>query len=255
MLPLLLATNIFLCVLIFLLSQRLRKIKLKNQAPSPIPSVSLEKVDPIFAMNDFGTTTATEVAFVGRAETPIIGAVSDSEGWILSVLAKKSKNIFEFGTCTGRTTYLLARNSPNDAVVTTLTLSSSDTRDYYAEKKDDKADTENAIQESGFTKFFYSGTDAARKIKQLYGDSKKFDEAPFVEKCDLIFVDGSHAYSYVVNDSQKALQMVKSGGLILWHDYIGPYSVKGVYQALNELSKNLSLLRIEGTRLVVYRKK
>ena len=35
---------------------------------------------------------------------------------------------------------------------------------------------------------------------------------------DFIFVDGAHSYDYVKNDSQKAWQMLRSGGIVAWHD-------------------------------------
>ena len=42
---------------------------------------------------------------------------SDYEGWILAVLSKNSNKIFEFGTCSGKTTYLMALNSPENAKI------------------------------------------------------------------------------------------------------------------------------------------
>jgi hypothetical protein len=35
----------------------------------------------------------------------------------------------------------------------------------------------------------------------------------------LVFVDGSHAYDYACEDSETAFRLVKSGGLVIWHDY------------------------------------
>ncbi|MEO8562051.1 MAG: hypothetical protein ABI601_08260 [bacterium] len=67
-------------------------------------------------------------------------------------------------------------------------------------------------------------------------------------------LDGSHAYSYVVSDSERAIELVAPGGLVLWHDYAGPRHAPGVYRALNELSARLPLVRLEGTTLVAYRR-
>jgi hypothetical protein len=90
----------------------------------------------------------------------------------------------------------------------------------------------------------------------LFGDSKAFDESRYQGECDLVFVDGSHAFSYVMNDSRKALRMVRSGGLVLWHDYrdVRAGETRGVFEALNELSRELPLVRIRGTSLVAYRR-
>jgi predicted O-methyltransferase YrrM len=161
--------------------------------------------------------------------------------------------MFEFGTCTGRTTYLWARNSPAGARVYTLTLAPDATALYRRAPTDDRRDEEEAIKESVNERFLYSGTDVESKVVQLYGDSKAFDETPFAGRCDLVFVDGAHAYSYVASDSAKALRMVKPGGIILWHDYRSPHQARGVFQALNELAERLPLVHLEGTSLVAYR--
>ncbi|OGX24076.1 MAG: hypothetical protein A2787_01525 [Omnitrophica WOR_2 bacterium RIFCSPHIGHO2_01_FULL_48_9] len=220
-----------------------------------IPMCSLQELDPIFYPGEFGLTPATEVHFISKGNMVILGTVKDLEAWVLSVLAKKAKRIFEFGTCTGRTTYLLARNSPADASVTTMTLPPADKDKYAAEQGDDAVAMRHALAESVHTKFFYSGTMVEPKIKQLFMDSKHFDETLYVDSCDLIFVDGSHAYSYVKSDTLKALRMLKPGGVLLWHDYhLAPGVTEGVYRALNELFKQYSLKHVSGTSFVTYRK-
>jgi predicted O-methyltransferase YrrM len=161
--------------------------------------------------------------------------------------------MFEFGTASGRTSYLWARNSPSDARVVTLTLSPTETAAYRREEGDAESDTRNALDESRFSTFYYTGTPVASKITQLYGDSKAFDERPWEARCDLVFVDGSHARSYVESDSRKALRLARPGGLVLWHDYRGPV-LPGVYHTLNALARELPLVHIAGTSLVAYRK-
>ncbi len=158
------------------------------------------------------------------------------------------------GTCTGKTTYLLAVNAPPDAAVHTLTLAPTGTAAYARATGDDAHDTRAAIRESRFAAFYYTGTPAAAKIRQHLGDSKAFDHRPFLGACDLVFVDGSHAYSYAVSDSAKAIEMVRPGGVVLWHDYRGAYRPRGVYRALNEMSRRVPLMHIAGTSLVAYRR-
>jgi hypothetical protein len=221
----------------------------------PIKSISLQEVDPIFHIDEFGPTRDTQVEFIGRGHLVVPGGTSDAEAWVLSVLAKKARNIFEFGTCTGKTSYLMALNSSPDTRVVTLTLPPDQVNNYTVDPVDSKRATQNALNESSFTRFLYTGTPAEKKITQLYGDSKHFDESSYEKKVDLIFVDGSHALSYVFSDSEKAFRMVSEGGLILWHDYRGPYTNKDVYKALNKLSKEKPLFHIEGTSFIVFRNK
>lgn len=219
----------------------------------PVKRCSLQELDPVFRPGPFGPTLETEVLFLMSGPDGVPGGTTDLEAWILAVLSKRARTLFEFGTCTGKTTYLWARNSPPEARITTLTLPPLTQADYTHASGDDAGAARIALDESHFTQFLYSGTEAEGKITQLYGDSKAFDEAPYAGSCDLIFVDGSHAYSYVVSDSEKALRMLRPGGMVLWHDYGGPTWQRDVYRALNELSERLPLVHIAGTRLVAYR--
>lgn len=227
----------------------------QKYSTASIPEVSLCEIDPIFKPNHLGTTLETEVHFMGRAGIHAEGAVSDSEAWILSVLAKKATNIFEFGTCTGRTTYLLAKNSPPEAQVTTLNLPLTSKENYKSNDRDDPKDIKIALSETQFSDYFYSNTPVESKINQILLDSKDFDETNLTNQCDLIFIDGSHAYSHVKSDSQKAFRMIKPGGIILWHDYSKSLcDVKGVDRALTEIAQDHQLFHIKTTLLVAYRK-
>lgn len=219
----------------------------------PIRSIPLQELDPVFAQTPFGPGHQTEVRFVGQGEG-VPGGTSDAEAWILAVLAKKARAMFEFGTCSGKTTYLWARNATDGASIVTLTLAPHQVESYTTAPGDSARDVRHAVRESTFERFFYTGTDVESRITQLYGDSKEFDDAQYAGRFDLIFVDGSHAYSYVLSDSARALRMCRPGGLILWHDYAGPRHSRGVYRGLNELARSVPLVHVKGTTLVAHRK-
>ncbi|MGR4864398.1 O-methyltransferase [Caulobacter sp. LARHSG274] len=223
----------------------------KGKVPgSPIPQRPIQEIDPLFALTRFGPSRDTEVAHI--AQVHVEGGISDLESWILCNLAKSARRIFEFGTATGKTTYLMARSAP-EARITTITLHPDDLDSGRHEKTDDKALQTSARRESAFADFLYSGTDAAPRIEQLFGDSKAFDETAYLEAFDLIFVDGAHTESYVRSDTQKALAMLAPGGWLVWHDYVGP-RVPGVFKVLNALSRTLPLVRIKGTTFVAHHK-
>ncbi len=250
---------VFLCLLVAAtigLSIHAMQVKARRKQRSiwgewPVRKVELDAVDSIFAKTAFGPNPASLAQIVGT--WGVLGGTSDTEAWILAALAKKSSGIFEFGTCTGKTTYLLAVNAPAQAKIATITLAPEQRTNYIDDPRDDAASRAAALKESQFAAFYYTGTPEAGKITQLFGDSKAFDETPYHRTCDLIFIDGSHAYSYVVSDTEKALKMIKPGGLILWHDYKGPRVAAGVFQALNEYNNGLKLMHIAGTTLVAYR--
>ena len=163
--------------------------------------------------------------------------------------------MFEFGTASGRTTYLWAKNSPAEAKITTITLGPDQLNQYQEDKKDLDSAKKAAKKESIHEQFIYSKTAVESKITQLFQDSKTLDETPYFNKCDLIFIDGSHSYSYVKSDSEKALKMIKKGGVILWHDYtVGLKRNDGVFEYLNELQNKVDLVRFNGTTIVAYKK-
>ena len=220
----------------------------------PIKPVLPEVIDRAFAPGPFGPGMEAQVSFIGRGPYVVDGGTSDAEAWMLAVLAKRARCLFEFGTCTGKTAYLWARNAPDDADIVTLTLAPDHVDSVRSEAGDDPRDVGFASLESSHTKFLYSDCDVAYKVEQLFADSKALDTTRWAGRCDVVFIDGSHAYSYVMSDSEKALDLVSPGGLVLWHDYAGPLHSPGVYRALNELARRLPIVRIAGTSLAAYRK-
>ena len=217
----------------------------------PIPKVPAGDIDPSLTPGQLGPPVGAETLFL--PELNVLGGISDFETWVLSAVAKQSACIFEFGTCTGKTTYLLARNAPEGAEVITLTLPPDQRETYVEGAGDARGDRLSALKESAFSSFFYQGTPVEPRVTQLFADSKAFDETPYLGQCDLIFIDGAHAASYVENDSRKALRMVKPGGLIFWHDYRGPGRSPGVFRTLNALAKELPLRHVAKTSLVFFR--
>ena len=242
----------FAATLSYALRQRMRMKLRPNFGKPPVPHVAIDRWNGIFQSTGLGPNRDSEIFFIGQAGA--LASINDTETWVLGALAKKAKRIFEFGTATGRTTYVLARNAPDDAKIDTLTYfdDGSDDTEFNANDPDAAKWKKIALGESHYDKFYYEDTPVAYKVSQHFGDSAKFDEAPFENGIDLIFVDGAHSYSYVKNDSAKALRMVAPGGFVLWHDY-SP-RCPGVFKALNELGRELPLAHLKGTTLVAYRK-
>ena len=251
---LLIATNI---ITIYLLNRK--EIK-KYFAKSFIKSVNLEKVNKIFesekiSENLYGPKKDVIVKSfcVPSGDKDIVGKTSDYEAWILSSLSKTSKNIFEFGTCSGKTTTLMALNSPNDSKIITLTLDSNQAKNLNLDKQDNKVSIRNIINESNYNKFIFSGKEYEKKISVMFMDSRKLNTDEYLNKFDLIFIDGGHTYSIIENDSIKAFKMIKMGGIILWHDYVpGKTSDKDVVKYLNKISKDKKIFHIENTSLCYF---
>jgi hypothetical protein len=219
-----------------------------------IPTIPLHELHQRFRLTAAGPTTDAEVAFIGGSDSVPAGT-TDREAWVLGVLSRDAKALFEFGTATGKTAYLMARNSPPHAMVTTITLPPGGEALYEHVAGDSDIARDTALQESRLHSFLYSGTAVEPKICQLYGDSKQFDHEPYRGRCDLIFVDGAHACSYVLSDSRKAFEMVSPTGTILWHDYKKRSGVpREVVRALDQIAHTRPLRRLAGTHMVAYRR-
>ncbi|MCW8133199.1 MAG: class I SAM-dependent methyltransferase [Planctomycetota bacterium] len=58
------------------------------------------------------------------------------------------------------------------------------------------------------------------RVCQMYCDSKEWATEQYPEGFfDSALIDGGHTHEVVANDTAKALRLVRSGGLIMWHDY------------------------------------
>jgi predicted O-methyltransferase YrrM len=91
------------------------------------------------------------------------------------------------------------------------------------------------------------------KIKRIFSDSAKFEVDSLRQKIDFIFIDGSHSYKYVQNDSEKAFEMLRKGGTIVWHDFTDGHQWPDVNRHLKELAKKKKLMRVSDTKFAVYR--
>ena len=232
-----------------MLKLRRQKNRSFNLWSYPIPKVKLNAVAPCFAANDYGITSDSVVSFIGGEG--VAASLTDRETWVLAGLSKSAKKIFEFGTCSGKTTHVMALNASRDAEIFTLTIHPEEVDKLLFDDKDDKRHEGVAKLEAKYVKFYYEGHPTEKKITQIFSDSKKFDESGLKGKIDLIFIDGAHTRSYVENDTNKAFKMLSPQGVIVWHDY--KPDAPDVFKYLNELSKTIELIHVKDTDLVLYR--
>jgi hypothetical protein len=186
----------------------------------------------------------------------VVGMTSDYEAWIMSCLAKSSKNIFEFGTCSGKTTALFAFNSSLESKIYTVTLDPKNFSNLsFNNNKDEKVAVRNAVKETVYNQFIFTNMSIKNKINLIFEDSIKLNVDKFENSMDLIFIDGGHNYSCVKNDSEKSFKMIKNKGYIFWHDYnIAKRSCRDVVKYLHEISKTKEIFHIKNTFLCYYKK-
>ena len=170
-----------------------------------------------------------------------VGAINEESGHynqvdLLYVAAiakfRECRRMFEIGTYQGRTTYHLTL-AAEDALVYTLNL---------------PPEEDPSVAE--FIGCWFKNTDRERQIRQIFKNSSEFDPTPYAGQMDLVFVDGDHSYEAVKNDTEKALQMLAPGGIVLWHDFAT--KSPGVVRYLREFSQQHPLFRLKHTCLALY---
>lgn len=219
-----------------------------EKAPNAKPEPTVPGIDEKELIPDNISIDLSRIVSVG-------GNISVEELTVIAALVKANQpgTCFEIGTFDGRTTENIARNQPSGGHCYTLDLpppedgKTLDTGLHLA-----TGDSTYILKEKSGTRIS-EGEKSGVRITQLYGDSAKFDFTPYLGKIDLMFVDGSHSYEYVLADSETAWKAVRPGGIILWHDYDSRWW-PGVTRALNELQRDSrfqTLRHIRGTALCI----
>jgi predicted O-methyltransferase YrrM len=234
--------NFFFCYFV----DRPRRVAFVNSVLSFHKRQQLSKIFPSVEFTEiFPATEPLTLRFERHSYSG--GNVSFSELGLLAAIVKstKARTIFEFGTYNGNTTFQLALNTPEDTLIYTIDLPPANRSTRLSLDSGERLLVDSVRVGERFL-----GTNAERKIRQIFIDSAMYDYSPLRGKIDLIFIDGSHSYEYIQNDTQRALEMCAPHGLILWHDYL---MWNDVTDYLNDLSKTLSLRHLRGTSLVIYR--
>jgi hypothetical protein len=165
----------------------------------------------------------------------------------------KPQRVFEIGTSKGVTAYNLALNLPEGGQLLTLDLPPATEAGAEISTKFDVTASDTKMIFADRVNRRFLGTSVESRITQLYGDSAAFDYSPYEKSCDVVFVDGSHAYEYVKSDTDSALRIVKSGGWIIWHDYNDGFFWPEVRRYLKEVSGSMKIYRIKGTMFAIAR--
>lgn len=143
---------------------------------------------------------------------------------------RRAQRILEVGTYRARTTYALHRNCPEAAVI------SYDIQVLDSEfRRDLQGKPQVALRHASFA-------ESAATLRR---------EPPF----DLIFVDGSHRFEHVVEDSRLALELAAPQGIVVWHDYrhTGYRTPElRVPEALTLLSRQCPIYAVSGTTCAVH---
>ncbi len=159
---------------------------------------------------------------------------------------RQPRLVVEIGTYNGATTKLIALNLP-DAKVHTLDLPPDiDSEQLYQSKlpKDDFHLIGNRRVGDAFL-----SDPAITNVTLHYGDSATWGFSP-VQGLDFVFIDGSHTYQYIRNDTIRCAEAAAGRATFVWHDF--DYSHYDVVRYLTEMANaGLPVRHIEMTNMVV----
>jgi len=72
----------------------------------------------------------------------------------------------------------------------------------------------------GFIGKDYLERNLGNRVCQIYCDSREWDSSNYGDRFfDTVLVDGGHMEEVVASDTRKALPLLRSGGIIMWHDF------------------------------------
>jgi predicted O-methyltransferase YrrM len=169
----------------------------------------------VFPSEEYADITGVSSKFIMQTFPRIGASITMLEGAALAAFIQKvgAKRIFEFGTYKGVSTTQFALNLPDDGMVYTLDLPEDHPAYTLAIPKSEER---QIAAETG--KGILVPQELRHKVTFLRSDSATFDTTPYRGSMDLVFVDGAHSYEYVKNDTEKGWEMLRSGGIIAWHD-------------------------------------
>ena len=192
--------------------------------------------------------------------------------WLWSSLAPDKH--FEFGTWEGFGTSLVLKSTK--AHVWTLNLAAGEQGSTGAQYTESREPAMREIflgtkgvasDDASSVGWMYRSLELSDRVTQLFGDSLTFDHL-FMGKdsFDTIFIDGGHQVEIVTSDQTKAVEMLRPGGVMVWHDFsvdkrmVDEHpSCQGVASAvagnMDFLRSQLDLFWLEGTFLLIGKKR
>jgi len=85
-----------------------------------------------------------------------------------------------------------------------------------------------------------------KRVCQVYCDSRDWDTGHYPPGFfDSAFVDGGHSYDIVANDTKRAIELVRAGGLIMWHDFCPLDDVTAACESTRDVVSYITAAREE----------
>jgi hypothetical protein len=178
------------------------------------------------------------------------GTISPLERYVLTHLIRyfRPAVLLEVGTFRGTTTRLLLDNVPQQARLYSIDLPPTSSFSDF-----DGATDERLIRHRRVGLEFANHPLAAN-VSQILGNT--FEKATWQHvpgDLDFAFIDASHSYEAVKNDTERVREKLPSSGIMVWHDYSRTDSrERGVGKFIREqMSVSKDIFICPGTSLAI----
>ena len=106
----------------------------------------------------------------------------------------------------------------------------------------------------GYIGHIYREKGLGHRVCQIFCNSREWDISNYPTGFfDSVLIDGGHQSEVVINDSHKALQVLRPGGLIMWHDFCPLPEIRSQFETVRGVTAGidriLSQLQSELVRL------
>lgn len=93
----------------------------------------------------------------------------------------------------------------------------------------------------GFIGRFYREKGLSHRVCQIYADSRDWDPTTYpADFFDSVLVDGGHDAEVVASDTRKALQVLRPGGMILWHDFCAAPGISDRFASVHGVTAGIA---------------
>lgn len=205
------------------------------EAKGWLRTIGLEDLHRRFGALD---TSRALIGFTNALDTHVILALLSS--------TRPCKRILEIGTAAGHMTANFTEWTDADATAFTLGI----TADLHASAAPGQRYEDPPREALGRMSNHFG---KAHKVFFITADSMTYDFGRLAP-LDFVFVDGAHDLPHVVSDSRKAYDVLRPGGMLVWHDFTSPAEWVEVRPALELLHFREPIDHVQGTAVAFLQK-
>jgi hypothetical protein len=86
----------------------------------------------------------------------------------------------------------------------------------------------------GYIGHIYREKGLGNRVCQIYCDSREWDTSNYPANFfDSVLIDGGHQPDVVINDSRKAVEVLRPGGVVMWHDFCPFPEIRSQFETVN----------------------